>query len=227
MSTLNGGPGIVTDGLILYVDAANYYSYPNTGSVWFDLSRGGTNGDISGSSVTSSLYGGTLLLTSNASEIFFGQNNLQPTSLTICAWIQNTATGTSKMVLGKGKINDLTEWGISFGYSNPYLLVGRTTTYNNQITAPWTGSLLTGYHHVAYVTVSNTSSAMYIDGALVASTNTIGAIGLDNTVPLKAARWDNFGGGTMNYGNIQLYDRALTSTEILQNYNTQKTRFGL
>lgn len=227
MSTLNGGPGIVTDGLILYVDAANTYSYPNTGSTWFDISRGGNNGNISGSFTTSSLYGGTLLLTSNASEISFGQNNLQPTSLTICAWIQNTATGTSKMVLGKGKVNDPAEWGLSFGYSNPYLLIGRTTTYTNQITASWTGSLTTGYHHVAYTTVSNTSSMMYIDGVLVASTNTIGAIGLDSTVPLKAGRWDNFGAGTVNYGNIQLYNRALTAAEVFQNYNTQKSRFGL
>jgi hypothetical protein len=227
MSTLNGGPGIVTEGLILYVDAANTYSYPGIGTTWSDISRGGISGIINNSFTTSSINGGIISLTSLASEINFSQSTLQPTALTICAWISQPNIGQSKLVLGKGKINDPAEWGLSFGYSNPLLLVGRTTTFTNQIQAPWTGSLLTGYHHVAYTTVSNTSSAMYIDGALVASTNTVGAIGLDVTSPLKAGRWADFGNGTVAYGNMQLYNRALSATEILQNYTTHKSRFGL
>jgi hypothetical protein len=39
MSTVQGGPGnIVTNGLVLYLDAANTRSYPGTGTVWNDLS---------------------------------------------------------------------------------------------------------------------------------------------------------------------------------------------
>ena len=47
MSTLQGGPGsIVTDGLVLYLDAGNYLSYPGSGTTWTDLSSGGSNGTL-------------------------------------------------------------------------------------------------------------------------------------------------------------------------------------
>jgi hypothetical protein len=216
-------PNIVTDGLVLYVDVANTKSYISGSTTWNDLSQTNIGGTISGSSTYSSINSGTLI----ASDINFGRNTFQSNALTICAWIFRNGTGGSTMILGKGNVNDPTEWGLSFGFTNPYLIVGRTASPTNQISVPWTGSLLTGYHHVTYVTVSNTSSAMYIDGALVASTNTVGAIGLDATTSVKAERWSNFGIGAVTYGNIQLYDRALTPSEVRQNYNATKTRFGL
>ena len=40
------GPNVVTDGLVLYLDAGNVKSYPGTGTVWSDLSGDGNNGDL-------------------------------------------------------------------------------------------------------------------------------------------------------------------------------------
>ena len=39
-------PRIVTDGLVLYLDAANQRSYPGSGTTWSDISRGGNNGTL-------------------------------------------------------------------------------------------------------------------------------------------------------------------------------------
>lgn len=225
MSTLNGGPGIITDGLVLYVDAANSYSYVSGSTAWNDLSRGGNNGIISGSSLYSTGSTGTLSLNSAPSYVDFGMANFQPTAMTICAWISRASSPVSTMILGKGNVNAATEWGLSFGF-NPLLLVGRTTTYNNQITIPWTGSLSTGYHYVCYTTVANTVHSLYTDGILAISSSTVGTIGLDSTT-VRAGRWGDFGAGVIGYGNIQLYNRALSASEVLQNYNTQKSRFGL
>ena len=51
MSTLNGGPGnIVTNGLVLYLDAANYQSYVSGSTTWYDLS--GNNNNTTGTSNT-------------------------------------------------------------------------------------------------------------------------------------------------------------------------------
>lgn len=225
MSTLNGGPGIITDGLVLYVDAANSYSYVSGSTAWNDLSRGGNNGTINNSNLYSTESAGTLSLTSVSSYVDFGLANFQPTSMTIGAWISRATSPTSTAILVKGNINAATEWGLSFGY-NPLLLVGRTTTYNNQITIPWTGSLPNGYHYVCYTTVANTVHSIYTDGVLATSSFTVGSIGLDATT-VRAGRWGDFGAGLIGYGNIQLYNRALSAAEILQNYNAQKTRFGL
>jgi hypothetical protein len=43
------GPKQVSDGLVLYVDAANPLSYPGSGDIWYDLTKNGYNGALSGS----------------------------------------------------------------------------------------------------------------------------------------------------------------------------------
>ena len=44
----NYGPRIVTDGLVLCLDAGNSKSYPGSGTAWNDLSRNGNNGTLNG-----------------------------------------------------------------------------------------------------------------------------------------------------------------------------------
>ena len=58
--SLSHGPKIVSDGLILHLDAASVKSYPATGSTWFDLSGNGNNGVITGSVPYSTLFAGVL-----------------------------------------------------------------------------------------------------------------------------------------------------------------------
>ena len=55
------GPHIVTDGLILSLDAASTRSYPGTGTTWYDLSSTNANWTLPASSVFSS---GTMNYTS-------------------------------------------------------------------------------------------------------------------------------------------------------------------
>ena len=71
MSTLNGGPGIITDGLVLYVDAANSYSYVSGSTVWNDLSRTTTSGSL--------INGPTFNTRSGGNIVFDGINDYVPT----------------------------------------------------------------------------------------------------------------------------------------------------
>jgi hypothetical protein len=74
--------------------------------------------------------------------------------------------------------------------------------------------------------INNTSASLYIDGVQVISTNTIGSIGL-NTKNVLIGKWNNYGPFLGNVAQTSIYSRALTSQEILQNFNATKTRFGL
>jgi hypothetical protein len=61
MSTLSGGPNVVMDGLVLYLDAGNRISYPGTGTVWSDISRGGNNGTLTNGPTFNSGNGGSIV----------------------------------------------------------------------------------------------------------------------------------------------------------------------
>ena len=54
---LNYGPTIVTDGLVLALDAADRNSYPGTGNTWFDISGNGNNGTINSGEFVPNAFG--------------------------------------------------------------------------------------------------------------------------------------------------------------------------
>jgi hypothetical protein len=75
-----------------------------------------------------------------------------------------------------------------------------------------------------------TNNKIYINGNLQTLSQRLGttgnAPGFGST--LRLASWPNSGFyGNMQYGNLQVYNRELNQTEILQNFNAQKSRFGL
>ena len=53
-------PRIVTDGLVLAIDAANTKSYPGSGTTWYDISRNNSNGSLVNGSTFSSENLGTV-----------------------------------------------------------------------------------------------------------------------------------------------------------------------
>jgi hypothetical protein len=61
MSTVEGGGNIITDGLVLLLDAANSKSYPGTGTTWTDLSRSGNNGTLINGPTFNSGNGGSIV----------------------------------------------------------------------------------------------------------------------------------------------------------------------
>ena len=216
-------PNIVTDGLVMYLDAANSKSYVSGSTTWRDIA-GSTNGTLVNGVAYSTAKGGNLVFDGSDDHVNCGLASFQPTQLTLCAWVSSNTSGRDGTIIGKGDVNESTEWGLSFGYSSPYYLIGRSTTYVNQIVYPWSGSLLVGYHHICYTMINNTSASLYIDGVQVISTNTIGSIGL-NTKNVLIGKWNNYGPFLGNVAQTSIYSRALTAQEVLQNYNATKTRF--
>jgi len=215
---------IVNDGLVLYLDAGNDNSYPGSGTTWTDLSGSGNNGTLVNGPTYSSANGGSLVF-NGSSYVDCGLATFQPTAITLCSWVSHTNSSDGGIIV-KGDVNEATEWGISFGYSSPHYLIGRTTTYNNQLLYPWTGSLLTGFHYICYTMVNNTSATLYVDGVQVVSTNTIGSIGL-NAKNVFVGKWNNYAPLQGKISTTQIYNRALSATEVSQNFNALRSRYGI
>jgi hypothetical protein len=227
-------PNMVTDGLVLYLDAANNKSYPGSGTTWVDivaennltLVNGPTfNGGNGGSIV----FDGADDRVSRTTSINTGQN------FTINAWIYPTLLGTTRRAVAASSYNytSISGWFFSTGggINNSFFIsVGNDNAY--RIAAANTLSLNQWVYISAVCQNGGELINLYKNGietsyALTSlSTNT-----LTYTYPQFNVGFRDVGGTTDPYtGNIsvvQIYNRALSATEILQNYNTTKTRFGL
>jgi hypothetical protein len=220
------GNTIITDGLTLYLDALNPSSYPGSGTTWYDLSSQKNNGTL----VASPTYNGNSF-TFNGSTQRVGSFPIQIAdtgSKTISTFVNPVDTTTSMGICGT-YVGAGGGWGMLLNYSGDGEIIyfhaaGTTAGVNKVITAgnQW-------YHLAVSYNKSTTTVTFYKNGQQVGSPNT--------SVTTLTLNPDNGGigsdsgtGGRVFSGkisNIQIYNRALSATEILQNYNALKGRFGL
>jgi hypothetical protein len=235
MATQFANGKIVTDGLVLCLDAADLNSYPTTGTTWFDLA-GSNNGTLtngptfSGTGASSSIvFDGSddRVVVPNSPNIDFNTSE----SFTVCYWFYTTSKGVDTgydahvgKISSNGWVANLNWTSFAIG-DYPQLrwwLNGVvSTTYNT--TKPY----LNNWRYVCMsVDRSNTSGNIFEDGVRVASAN-IGTIDVSNSGQLLIGT-DVFGSHFIGrFSIVQLYDKALTNSEIIQNYNAQKGRFGI
>jgi hypothetical protein len=239
MSTV-GGPKQVTDGLIISLDAANRKSYPGSGTSWYDLYGGGyvgtlTNGPIH--NTTHFTFDGT-----NDSIRFGDILDMNTNPFTINVWARKTADSPSDSY-GGALVSKGSFGGGLTGYST-YIL---ETTYNSgqsgfqvraaNVYGTQSGNTIPNNEWLLYTGIRdtvNTEVRHYQNGVLKATTDAPNTDNLDNTFVWTVGALSGNASGTIYYrhlkgdiSKIDMYNRALTSQEILQNYNATKSRFGL
>jgi hypothetical protein len=216
-------PKIVTDGLVLALDAANPRSYTSGSTVWTDLSRGGNNGTLTNGPTFSNTNGGSIVLDGTNDYISLGNPSLyQIFQGTISAWVRTSSPGNSF----RGIIAKQSNYGL-------FTLDGVLATYDwfsNQTRSTGINIADNTWKNVVMTFTTNTGSPsnnaiIYLNGIPVLTTTIKFS---NNNIELQIGN----GGDATQYisGNIaatSLYNRALSATEVLQNYNATKTRFGL
>ena len=214
--------------LVLNLDAGNILSYPGTGTLWTDLSIYGNNG---------TLISGATFDSGNGGSIVFDGTNDYVSSFPI----QISGNG-SKTVSCFFKINTTIRSGLcgtrnlDTGLNGWVLCVNRTTSGNLSYYHT-SGSILeiaagistnTWYNACVTYDVSTAIATLYLNGIIIGSPATsFTTINLSSFNGVIGAETVN--GGFLN-GNIAqtlIYNRALSSTEVLQNYNATKIRYGL
>jgi hypothetical protein len=224
----NYSPKVITDGLVLYLDAANRYSYVS-GTTWNDISRGGNNGTLVNGPTFNSANGGSIvfdgtddscrsILNSQLSNSFTFSTFTKPTTIAIASVppIGIASYGNYWAFLGLylGKWH----WALYDGGVNPYIISNAVPTTS------WVH--ITGVRDVVADTLY-----LYVNGVLDSTLNDT-----TTTVPVYSAFTiggqvsQPFGQNRLYNGSIantQIYNRALSAAEVLQNYNATKTRFGL
>jgi len=231
----NYSPKIVTDGLVMYLDAANSKSYPGSGTTWRDLSRNQNNGSLISGPTFNTSNGGSIVLNGTTQYTDLGNNNLgvELQNRSGCAWIYQTATpATIVGIIDKefdndGGITNYGGWGfwitsankMSFWAQGSKDLVDTGTSITNNtwqhISFSYNFTAKAVSFYLNGIFTSTITNATIVEKASNATTLKIGAI---------RAGASFFTG---RIANALVYNRALTAIEILQNYNTQKSRFGL
>jgi hypothetical protein len=234
-----GGPNITYSGLILEMDAGNIKSYPRTGTSWFDKSGNNYNGTLTnGPTFTTSSLGGIVL---DGVDDYVSIPNSINTGVGFTGTIE-LVTNVTGSILFNERTNNKTGEGYFGVESNGTFFVGANSNADPPYTYTITASVLANIsginHYIAaysYPSSAGTlSGTLGVNGVFNTSSKSV-AVNTVNSPPfsnLNIGRYINYVYGSFytTPGNIYLlriYNRQLSTTEMLQNYNAVKSRFGL
>jgi len=217
-------PKIVTDDLVLYLDAANTKSFTTNSNTWFDISKSDYSGSLIGGATFSSLNGGCIVFDGVDDAVGFSNVNI----------LSYTGSGTIDFIykVNSAPASDFRNvWGFTnslFQYENNggfMLFVWKYAdlTYAGVSTGILQTDLNTYHITCTYTTIGSSTFKVYKNGILTDSkvvSNPL--INTTNSLSL---------GGTSNQNcniyNIKIYNRELSASEVLQNFNATKSRFNL
>ena len=220
------GPNIVTDGLVFLVDAASARSYPGSGNTWYDLS--GNNYDLT---LTNGPIWNSAGYFDNDIDSYFtgaGGSNV-PTGndpYTMVVWArQNTSWNGGAGLISIGgflttnQSNALRTLTSSVGTFHHYWWGNDMSLSSN------TGSLAVGEWFQVAASFDGTTRRIWVNGVSRSSDTPTGHNVTSTTIQVSKTYGSEYQVGDMAIACI--YNRGLTSAEMLQNFNAQKSRFGL
>jgi len=226
-------PRIVTDGLVLTLDAANIKSYPGSGTTWTDLSGNGNNGTLRNSPTYSTDNLGKFNFDAINDDIDCGNGssiNFGTSDFTVSVWFRRFSNATTNLrLLSKaagGDTADAANAGFCFFGNNTSLSFGVNPTAARTIISAATYSLNEWVNVVGLVergvgmrTYKNASSVGF-GSAPVGSVSGTTSLFIGSNVGANL-----FWAGEIS--NVSLYSKALTLQEIQQNFNAMRGRYGV
>jgi hypothetical protein len=217
-------PSIITNGLSLCLDAANSKSYSGSGTTWTDLSGNGNNGTLVNGVGYNSGNLGSLVFDGSNDYVSFTSNPPLTNQISVDVWVNLTATtpNGNGWILGREGSYRLTYASSSFQWV--------CATVNNGWYTAGTpvGANLTTTNSIINVvgTYDGSNNRIYVNGILISTGSAIsGNILTTGNYYLVRSDAGNIDYGKLNMYSHKLYNRALTASEIQQNYNALKSRY--
>lgn len=227
----NAGPNIATESalnsdgsLLLRLDAGIAASYPGSGTAWSDLSGKANNGVLTNGPTFDATNGGSIVLDGTNDFVQLGSVMSGATDFTVIAWVKNNQSGIASVFANYG--SGLVTGDAQLVWSST---ANRTPSMYlepaNLVTT--TGAYVANTIKQVSVARAGSTATSYVDGVL----KTTNASAATTAVSANAFRIGaNRSGTELFQGNVYqilVYSRALSTAEILANYNAQKARYGL
>jgi hypothetical protein len=216
MGVVNRIP-IVTNGLVLNLDAGNYKSYPKSGTIWTDLSVSRNSGTLTNGPIYNPENGGNIVFDGVNDYVTLGNpSSLDILNFTICAWAKSSTFTNYQNIIFKGNSSGV-QYGIGLDAAGQWSVqpnsaaISDTLTLNtwNFFVGTYDGTQIRAYRNAILKEQYNIAQTSY-SSIVTIGADTVNSRYFNGSIPL-----------------VQIYNRALSASEISQNYMALKSRFGL
>jgi len=223
--SLSHSPKVVTDGLVLYLDAANKRSYPGTGTTWSDL-KGSNNGTLTNGPTFDSANGGGIVFDGSDDYVSVPSftSDLPSHSFSLELVFKWDSYGTDNIdFITAGAYEELEiHTGGDAGTNGlrfiPYDYPGQGTLDNPNI-------ITNDINHIVFTAEHSSPSKSYKSGELFLTSSTTSTITLTSSTFYIGRR----SGGAFPFGGnihtLKVYNRALSADEVRQNYLATRGRY--
>ena len=215
-------PKIVTDGLVMALDAANTKSYPGSGTTWHDISGNGNNATLN--SVTHKSDNGGVFETAGALTSFIDNNtiNLSSTNFTVFCASRYSNIASAGRVVNALSNNFLI--GHHGGRAERYYAQGWLTYGAGSALTEAQGRIAWRVYH-ACGDISGDAYDFYVNERTILTGNNAGAQGPNGLLIGKSPYSSEASEAHTSF--VYYYNRVLSKAETLQNFNAVRGRFGL
>ncbi len=222
----SGGPDLVQDGLVLSLDAADKNSYPGSGTTWYDLSGNGNNGTLSAAAIGTDVPG-NMDFNGTDENVVIGDPAVLDVSTgdwTVSAWANQLDENKSSNqgIVGKygshPSIALMSDNGIAriFAYTT-----GGTRSISSGDIAD------SNWHHVVATHDYDGDTTLYVDGSSRGTSSTSTDSLANNNSWAIGSRESNNNYFDGKIAGVHILNRALSAKEVTQNFNAQRSRFGV
>ena len=228
---LDHSPLIVTDGLTFYLDAANTKSYSGSGNTVLNIASTSAIGATKTAGIAfSSTSAPTFVATADSNYLLSDYTLASGTSFTVCMWFKRVGNSYWTALFGNEVWNSGTGYVAMLTNANSITFTRGGAEELNYSNAGFASSNFNFYAFVKNPSGSN--SFIYINGVQVAS-GSISNVAISKPFVFNT-RWENTGASPSTgdsrqsqFAQMYVYNRALSASEIVQNYNATKRRYGL
>lgn len=217
---LQHSPSIVTSGLMLCLDAANPRSYPGSGTTWYDVSGNGYQALMSNLSVAN-------WVTYNGNKVF-ETNDTNNQNFYIPSFPFPQSGRTYEIWLNSKSFSIGWQTWFDDGGGERILFGTSTNTVQIYPDLNFTANLSSGnWYQLVYTLAgaAGTTANAYVNGSLIGTGTYNSVIATSGTLYILG---DTVSEITSCYCSIaRVYNRVLSETEVLQNFNALRGRYGL
>jgi hypothetical protein len=230
-------PRIVTDGLVLCLDAGNTKSYPGSGTAWTDLSGRGNTGTLTNGPTYSSVNGGSLVFNGSSQYATLGTTSSLrgiQVPLTICGWANsNSFSGIYPTLYSAyastvgGQLYSMirVDSGTLIYYAS-----NSSGGFQSQGTFTPSPNVWNFYAIVVSGSIASPTVKIFLNGTSQSFSYTSFTSSPDLSVDFRIGSnqaqpaTESWNG---NISAVQAYTRALSDSEVSQNFNALRGRYGI
>jgi hypothetical protein len=232
MAIYKNTPPIVTNGLVLALDAANPKSYTSGSATWFDISGNNNSGSLTNGPTYSNANGGSIMFDGTNDFINCGTSDTVsfPGNFTINFWARpfGSALPFGGVIVSKRNSGTFqSNYQIGLSTSNIFTFSMNGTPFADIASVTGSVVLNNNWYNITCIKSGSTIQIYYNTLLQNSGAAQVGNSALPNTVLRLGQNHDLNAPFSGSLSLVQIYNRALTAQEVLQNYNATKGRFGL